>query len=171
METLHDHAIEAASPHTMNTYGRVPIALSHGQGVRVWDVNGKQYLDALGGIAVNTLGHNHPKLVPALQDQVAKIIHSSNYYHVPNQEVLAAKLVELSGLTNVFFCSTGLEANEAALEAGAQVRPRQGHRESPRSWCTRRPSMAAASPPCLPPATRRCRPALARWWKVSSACR
>jgi acetylornithine/N-succinyldiaminopimelate aminotransferase len=108
--------IEASSPHTMNTYGRVPIALSHGQGLRVFDVNGKSYLDALAGIAVNTLGHNHPKLVPALQDQIAKIIHSSNYYHVPNQEKLAAKLVELSGMTNVFFCSTGLEANEAALK-------------------------------------------------------
>ncbi|MRD47792.1 aspartate aminotransferase family protein [Caenimonas koreensis] len=108
--------IEAASPHVMNTYGRVPIALSHGQGVRVWDVNGKQYLDALGGIAVNTLGHNHPRLVPALQDQLAKIIHSSNYYHVPNQEVLAKKLTELSGMTNVFFCCTGLEANEGALK-------------------------------------------------------
>ncbi|WP_332814535.1 aspartate aminotransferase family protein [Ramlibacter sp.] len=108
--------IEAASPHTMNTYGRVPIALSHGQGSRVWDVNGKSYLDALAGIAVNTLGHNHPKLVPALQDQVAKIIHSSNYYHVPNQEKLAAKLAQLSGLSKVFFCSTGLEANEAAIK-------------------------------------------------------
>ena len=110
------HLIEAASPHVMNTYGRVPIALSHGQGCRVWDVNGKAYLDGLGGIAVNTLGHNHPKLVPALQDQIGKIIHSSNYYHVPNQEVLAKKLVELSGMANVFFCSTGLEANEAALK-------------------------------------------------------
>ncbi|WP_394788355.1 aspartate aminotransferase family protein [Rhodoferax sp.] len=108
--------IEASSPHTMNTYGRLPIALSHGQGARVWDVNGKSYLDGLGGIAVNTLGHNHPKLVPALQDQIAKIIHSCNYYHIPNQEKLAAKLVELSGLTNVFFCCTGLEANEAALK-------------------------------------------------------
>ncbi|WP_395060613.1 aspartate aminotransferase family protein [Polaromonas sp.] len=108
--------IEAASAHVMNTYGRLPIALSHGQGCRVWDINGKAYLDGLGGIAVNTLGHNHPRLVPALQDQVAKIIHSSNYYHVPGQEVLAAKLVELSGMTNVFFCSTGLEANEAALK-------------------------------------------------------
>ena len=108
--------IEAASPHVMNTYGRLPIALSHGQGCRVWDVNGKSYLDALGGIAVNTVGHNHPKLVPALQDQISKIIHSSNYYHVPLQETLAAKLVELSGLENVFFCSTGLEANEAALK-------------------------------------------------------
>ena len=108
--------IEAASPHVMNTYGRLPIALSHGQGCRVWDINGKEYLDGLGGIAVNTLGHNHPRLVPALQDQIAKIIHSSNYYHVPGQEVLAAKLVELSGMENVFFCSTGLEANEAALK-------------------------------------------------------
>ena len=74
------------------------------------------YLDALGGIAVNTLGHNHPELVPALQDQLSKIIHSCNYYHVPNQEKLAAKLVELSGMTNVFFCCTGLEANEAAIK-------------------------------------------------------
>ena len=105
-----------ASPHTMNTYGRLPIALSHGQGCRVWDTEGRQYLDALGGIAVNTLGHNHAQLVPALQDQIAKIIHSCNYYHVPNQERLAAKLVELSGMSNVFFCSTGLEANEAALK-------------------------------------------------------
>jgi len=108
--------VEAASPHVMSTYGRLPLALSHGQGCRVWDVNGKAYLDALGGIAVNTLGHNHPKLVPALQDQISKLIHTSNYYHIPLQEALAAKLVELSGLTNVFFCSTGLEANEAALK-------------------------------------------------------
>jgi len=107
---------EASSPHVMNTYGRLPIALSHGQGCRVWDINGKEYLDALGGIAVNTLGHNHAKLVPALQDQLTKLIHTSNYYHVPHQETLAAKLVELSGMTNVFFCSTGLEANEAALK-------------------------------------------------------
>jgi acetylornithine aminotransferase len=108
--------IEAASPHVMNTYGRVPIALSHGQGLRVWDVNGKRYLDALGGIAVNTLGHNHPKLVPALQDQLTKLIHTSNYYHIPLQEQLAAKLVALSGMTNAFFCNSGLEANEAAIK-------------------------------------------------------
>ena len=113
--------IALSDPHVMNTYAPagsrpVEIAVSHGQGCRVWDVNGKSYLDGLGGIAVNTLGHNHPKLVPALQDQIAKIIHSSNYYHVPGQEILAKKLVELSGMTNVFFCSTGLEANEAALK-------------------------------------------------------
>lgn len=103
-------------PHVMTTYGRVPIALSHGRGCRVWDVNGKQYLDALGGIAVNTLGHAHPKLVPALQDQIAKMIHCSNYYYNPMTEQLAAMLVERSGMSNVFFCSTGLEANEAALK-------------------------------------------------------
>jgi len=106
----------AASPHVMNTYGRLPIAMSHGRGCRVWDVNGKEYLDALAGIAVNTLGHAHPKLVPALQDQVAKLIHCCNYYHVPDQENLARLLVERSGMSNVFFCNSGLEANEAALK-------------------------------------------------------
>lgn len=106
----------ATSPHVMNTYGRLPIALSHGAGCHVWDTDGKRYLDALGGIAVNTLGHAHPRLVAALQDQVAKLIHTSNYYHIPDQERLAAKLVELSGMTNVFFCNSGLEANEGALK-------------------------------------------------------
>ena len=106
----------ASMPHVMNTYGRVPIALERGQGCRVWDVNGKEYLDALAGIAVNTLGHNHPQLVPALCDQIGKLIHTSNYYHVPGQEQLAAKLVQLSGMSKVFFCNSGLEANEAALK-------------------------------------------------------
>ncbi len=100
----------------MNTYGRLPFALSHGRGCRVWDTDGKEYLDGLGGIAVNTLGHAHPKLVPALQDQVAKLIHCSNYYRVPLQEQLGARLAELSGLTNAFFCNSGLEANEAAIK-------------------------------------------------------
>jgi acetylornithine aminotransferase len=103
-------------PHVMPTYGRLPMALAYGRGCWLWDTDGKKYLDGLGGIAVNTLGHAHPRLVPALQDQVSKLIHSSNYYQVPLQEKLAAKLTELSGLTNVFFCSTGLEANEGALK-------------------------------------------------------
>ncbi len=105
-----------AMPHVMPTYGRLPVALSHGDGLRLWDTQGQEYLDALSGIAVNTLGHAHPRLVAALQDQVAKLIHTSNYYQIPLQEQLAAKLVELSGLTNVFFCNSGLEANEAALK-------------------------------------------------------
>lgn len=104
------------SPHVMNTYGRLPIALVRGQGCRVWDVNGKAYLDGLGGIAVNTLGHNHPELVPALQEQLTQLIHTSNYYYVPGQEVLAERLTALSGMTNAFFCCTGLEANEAAIK-------------------------------------------------------
>ncbi|AKJ30461.1 aspartate aminotransferase family protein [Caldimonas brevitalea] len=102
--------------HVMNTYGRLPIALSHGRGCWVWDTEGRKYLDALGGIAVNTLGHGHPKLVPALQDQVAKLIHCSNYYQNPLQEQLGAKLAELSGLSNAFFCNSGLEANEGAIK-------------------------------------------------------
>ncbi len=105
--------------HVMNTYGRLPFALSHGRGCRVWDTEGREYLDALGGIAVNTLGHGHPRLVPALQDQVAKLIHCSNYYAAPLQEQLADELVKLAGLpdaSRVFFCSTGLEANEGALK-------------------------------------------------------
>jgi len=102
--------------HLMNTYGRLPMTVSHGQGVYVWDTSGRKYVDALAGIAVNTLGHNHPKLVPALQDQVSKIMHSCNYYHIPLQQQLADKLVALSGMSNVFFCNSGLEANEAALK-------------------------------------------------------
>ena len=103
-------------PHVLNTYGRLPIALSHGKGCWLWDTEGRKYLDGLGGIAVNTLGHAHPKLVPALQDQVARLIHTSNYYEVPLQEQLAAKLCEISGLSEAFFCNYGLEANEAALK-------------------------------------------------------
>jgi acetylornithine/N-succinyldiaminopimelate aminotransferase len=102
--------------HVMSTYGRLDLAISHGQGCWVWDVKGRRYLDGLAGIAVNTLGHGHPRLVPALQDQVAKLIHTSNYYHVPLQEQLADKLCGLSGLSKVFFCNSGLEANEAALK-------------------------------------------------------
>ena len=103
-------------PHVMTTYGRLPMAMSHGRGCWVWDTDGKKYLDGLGGIAVNTLGHAHPKLVPALQEQIGRLIHTSNYYAAPMQEQLASKLCELSGLTNAFFCNSGLEANEAALK-------------------------------------------------------
>ena len=118
-EKLPHSAASPAAPHeshVMGTYGRLPFGLSHGQGCWVWDTTGKRYLDGLGGIAVNTLGHNHPRLVPALQEQITRLIHTSNYYQVPLQEQLADKLCELSGLRNVFFCSTGLEANEAALK-------------------------------------------------------
>jgi acetylornithine/N-succinyldiaminopimelate aminotransferase len=109
------HAIPS-EPHVMPTFGRLPIAIARGQGCRVWDTEGRSYLDGLAGIAVNTLGHNHPELVPALQQQLAEVIHCCNYYYTPNAEKLAAKLVEFSGMTNVFFCNSGLEANEAAIK-------------------------------------------------------
>jgi acetylornithine aminotransferase len=103
-------------PHVLNTYGRLPFALSHGRGCRVWDSEGREYLDALGGIAVNTLGHAHPRLVAAIADQAGKLIHTSNYYQVPLQETLGAMLADRSGLEAAFFCSTGLEANEGAIK-------------------------------------------------------
>ncbi len=102
--------------HLMNTYARLPIALSHGEGAWVWDTDGRKYLDALSGIAVNTLGHNHPVLTAALRDQVGKLIHTSNIYQIPLQEALGEKLAALSGLDKTFFCNSGLEANEAAIK-------------------------------------------------------
>ena len=105
-----------AMPHVLNTYGRLPFALSHGRGCRVWDTEGREYLDALAGIAVNTLGHAHPRLVAAIADQAGRLIHTSNYYQVPLQETLGALLAERSGLPAAFFCSTGLEANEGAIK-------------------------------------------------------
>jgi acetylornithine/N-succinyldiaminopimelate aminotransferase len=108
----------------MKTYARQPVAFTHGQGVWLWDTNGRKYLDALSGIAVNTLGHNHPRLVAGLRDQVGKLIHTSNLYEVPLQEQLAQALVHLSGMTNVFFCNSGLEANEAAIKLARK----HGHR-------------------------------------------
>jgi acetylornithine aminotransferase len=100
----------------MNTYSRQPIAFTHGQGAWLWSTDGKKYLDGLAGIAVNGLGHNHPKLVAAIAAQAAKLIHTSNLYQVPEQEALATKLCELSGLNEAFFCNSGAEANEAAIK-------------------------------------------------------
>jgi acetylornithine aminotransferase len=107
----------AVSPsHLMNTYANLPIALSHGEGVWLWDEDGRKYLDGLAGIAVNTLGHKHPRLVAAITDQVNRIIHSSNIYRVTNQSLLADRLCALSHMDRAFFCNSGLEANEAALK-------------------------------------------------------
>jgi acetylornithine aminotransferase len=108
----------------MKTYARQPIAFSHGDGAWLWDTDGRRYLDALSGIAVNTLGHNHPRLVAGLRDQVGRLIHTSNLYEVPLQTALAQELVCRSGMTNVFFCNSGLEANEAAIKMARK----HGHR-------------------------------------------
>ena len=102
--------------HLMNTYERQPISFTHGKGVWLYDAAGNQYLDALSGVAVNGLGHAHPKMVKAINEQVAKLIHVSNIYHIAEQEALADKLAEISGMDKVFFCNSGCEANEAAIK-------------------------------------------------------
>jgi acetylornithine/N-succinyldiaminopimelate aminotransferase len=102
--------------HLMDTYARQPLAFSHGQGARLFDTEGRSYLDALAGIAVNTLGHNHPRLVAAITAQAARLMHTSNVYQVPEQEKLAQRLCAISGMQEVFFCNSGCEANEAAIK-------------------------------------------------------
>jgi acetylornithine/N-succinyldiaminopimelate aminotransferase len=102
--------------HVMNTYSRLPVSFTHGKGVWLWDDAGRRYLDALAGIAVNTLGHAHPKLVHAVTEQVGRLIHVSNLYGITEQEKLADKLAAISGMDNVFFCNSGCEANEAAIK-------------------------------------------------------
>jgi acetylornithine/N-succinyldiaminopimelate aminotransferase len=102
--------------HVMNTYGRLPIAFTHGEGVWLWDEAGRRYLDALAGIAVSTLGHGHPVLTRALSEQASRLLHTSNLYRIPAQEALADRLAAISGMDNVFFCNSGCEANEAAIK-------------------------------------------------------
>jgi acetylornithine/N-succinyldiaminopimelate aminotransferase len=104
------------SQHLMDTYNRNPVTFVKGQGVWLWDDKGEKYLDALAGIAVNGLGHAHPKLVKAISEQAGKLIHVSNVYQVAEQAVLADKLAEVSGMDKVFFCNSGCEANEAAIK-------------------------------------------------------
>ena len=102
--------------HVMQTYGRFPVAFSHGQDSYLFDTDGKRYLDALSGIAVSTLGHNHPVLVRALAEQAGRVLHTSNLYQIPAQEALADRLAALSGMSEVFFSNSGCEANEAAIK-------------------------------------------------------
>lgn len=102
--------------HVMNTYARLPVTFSHGQGCRLTDTEGKEYLDALSGIAVSTLGHAHPKLVEAISAQAGRMLHVSNLYRIAEQEQLADKLCALSGMQEVFFSNSGAEANEAAIK-------------------------------------------------------
>ena len=104
------------SEHLMNTYARQPVAFVRGEGAYLWDEAGKRYLDGVAGVAVNGLGHAHPKLVKAIADQAATLIHTSNLYRVPRQEALADRLCELAGMDRAFFCNSGCEANEAAIK-------------------------------------------------------
>lgn len=100
----------------MNTYGRLPIRAVKGEGVWLYDESGKRYLDLVAGVAVNGLGHAHPKLVKALSEQLSTLIHCSNLYEIPLAEAAAARIAELSGMDKVFFCNSGCEANEAAIK-------------------------------------------------------
>jgi acetylornithine/N-succinyldiaminopimelate aminotransferase len=102
--------------HLMNTYARLPVAFTHGNGAWLYDEQGNAYLDALAGIAVNGLGHAHPKFVAALAEQAGRLIHTSNIYRVLEQEQLAERLCALSGMSEVFFANSGSEANEGALK-------------------------------------------------------
>jgi acetylornithine/N-succinyldiaminopimelate aminotransferase len=102
--------------HVMNTYARLPVAFVRGEGVWLWDSEGRRYLDGLSGIAVNTLGHAHPRFTAALHEQIDRLIHCSNVYQVNGQELLADKLCSLSGMQEVFFSNSGCEANEAAIK-------------------------------------------------------
>src|SRR3972149_1253615 len=108
--------IDESKKYLMNTYNRAPIVLRKGRGMKVWDSTGKEYLDFVGGIAVNCLGHCHPKVVIALQKQAQRLIHVSNLYHIEPQIKLAKLLVDHSFAGKVFFCNSGAEANEAAIK-------------------------------------------------------
>lgn len=98
------------------TYRRLPVTLSHGKGARVWDTEGREYIDMLGGIAVNTLGHGHPALVKTIRNQAEKLIHVSNFFTTEPQAKLLEKLAHLSGLDRVFLCNSGVEAIEGAFK-------------------------------------------------------
>jgi acetylornithine aminotransferase len=105
-----------SASHLMHTYAAQPVAFARGEGAWLWDVNGKRYLDALAGIAVNGLGHAHPDLTRAIAQQAGRLIHTSNLFQVPEQERAAAKVCEIAGMENAFFCNSGAEANECAIK-------------------------------------------------------
>lgn len=102
--------------HLMNTYARLPVAFTHGKGAWLYDADGTAFLDALAGIAVNGLGHGHPRLVKAIADQAGKLIHTSNVYRIREQEDLADRICAITGMDEVFFANSGSEANEGALK-------------------------------------------------------
>ena len=112
--------------HVMNTYARLAVAFERGEGVWLWDAQGRRYLDALAGVAVCGLGHAHPRLTHRLREQVGKLVHTSNIYEIALQEELAARLVSISGMDSVFFCNSGCEANEAAIKLARLYGHKQG---------------------------------------------
>lgn len=113
-------------PHLMNTYGRLPVAFTHGEGCRLFDEQGTSYLDGMAGIAVNTLGHNHPRLVDALTGQIGRLIHTSNLYRIREAEEASDHLARIAKMDEVFFCNSGCEANEAAIKLARLYGHQQG---------------------------------------------
>jgi predicted acetylornithine/succinylornithine family transaminase len=111
-----DELIALSDKYIMSTYKRFPIVLVRGSGARVWDSNGKEYLDFVAGIAVCSLGHSHPKVVEAIKKQVETLTHVSNLYHIEPQILYARRLMENSFAHKAFFCNSGAEANEAAIK-------------------------------------------------------
>ncbi|MDY6956801.1 MAG: aspartate aminotransferase family protein [Pseudomonadota bacterium] len=107
--------------HLMPTYARLPIAFARGEGVWLWDEQGRRHLDVLSGIAVCGLGHAHPAIASALAEQTATLLHTSNLYRIPLQETLGARLCGLAGMDRVFFCNSGAEANEAAIKLARRL--------------------------------------------------
>ena len=100
----------------MAAYGRLPVTMARGEGVRLWDIEGKEYLDALTGIAVCALGHANPAISDAISEQARELMHVSNLYNIPEQEELGAELCRISGMDKAFFCNSGAEANEACIK-------------------------------------------------------
>ena len=123
------------SPSIMTTYGRIDIAFTHGEGSFLISEDGKRYLDYASGIAVNAFGHCHPKLVAALQDQASKLWHTSNLYRIPEQEVVAEKLVANSCAERVFFCNSGAEATEGAVKVARRYAWANGEKDRTEIIC------------------------------------
>lgn len=121
-----DNAQQLEKKYHFQVYNRLPVTLSHGKGAVVWDTEGNEYLDAFGGLAVNNLGHCHPKVVQAIKEQSEKLLHASNFFYNEPQSLLAEKLSKASGLDRVFFCNSGVEAMEAAIKLARKWGKNQG---------------------------------------------
>ncbi len=105
-----------SSAYLMPTYARQPVSFSRGQGARLWDTQGIEYLDAIAGVAVTSLGHAHPEIAAVIAEQAGQLLHTSNLFRIEWQERLAERLCAVSGMQRAFFCNSGAEANEAALK-------------------------------------------------------
>lgn len=121
-----DEVQKTEKTYHFDLYRRLPVTLVKGKGCRVWDINGREYMDFLSGIAVNALGHQHPSIVKAIHEQAKKLIHVSNIFYTEPQANLARRLIEISDFERVFFCNSGLEANEAAIKLARKIGNNRG---------------------------------------------